>query len=143
MKITIFMLAIFFSLSGVANIKLLESDIKFSATGKPSFIKANGSVPLVEINLSLAKNEISGTAKVDLSKLDSGIELRDEHLKEKYLHIKKYPNATIFIDKQKILFSGESNKIKAVLKFHGKEKEILLDVELEKEDNIVSMNFEL
>ena len=46
-------------------------------------------------------NEISGMAKVDLNKLDSGIELRDEHLKEKYLHTKKFPDAMILINKQK------------------------------------------
>ena len=51
MKIIIFILASIFSLSVEANVKLIKSDIKFSATGKPSFIKANGSVPLVETNL--------------------------------------------------------------------------------------------
>ena len=83
-------------------------------------------------------NEISGMAKVDLNKLDSGIELRDEHLKEKYLHTKKFPDATILINKQKVNF-GKSNKLKAILNFHGKKKEIVLDVELEKNGKIITL----
>lgn len=139
MKIVIFILAIIFSLSGEANVKLVKSEIKFSATGKPSFIKANGSVPLVETNLEFEANEVSGTAKVDLNKLDSGIELRDKHLKEKYLHTSKYPDAALLINKQKVNF-GERNKLKAVLSFHGRKKEITLDAELEKNGKIVTLN---
>lgn len=139
MKTIILILATIFSLSSEANLKLVKSEIKFSATGRPSFIKANGSVPLVETKLELGTSEISGTAKVDLNKLDSGIELRDEHLKEKYLHTNKFPEATIVINKQKVNF-GKRNKFKAVLNFHGIKKEITLDTELEKNGNIVTLN---
>lgn len=139
MKSVILILATIFSLSGEANVKLVESEIKFSATGKPSFIKANGSVPLVETNLEFGTSEISGTAIVDLNKLDSGIELRDEHLKEKYLHTKKFPEAIIVFNKQKVNF-GKRNRLKAVLNFHGKKNEIILDAEFKKNGKIVTLH---
>jgi polyisoprenoid-binding protein YceI len=141
MKVIIFILATIINISGEANVKLVKSEIKFSATGRPSFIKANGSVPLIETNLEFGANEISGSAKVDLNKLDSGIKLRDEHLKEKYLHTNKFPEAMIVINKTKVNF-GKRNKLKAVLSFHGKKKEITLDTELEKNGKIVTLNSE-
>ena len=123
-----------------ANTKILESEIKFSSVGNPSFIKVNGTVPLVEVNFTIVGDKINGTATVDLNKLDSGIGLRDKHLKEKYLHTKKNPKATILIEKQSVVFSGKNNKIKGTLNFHGKKKEIVLDTKLTRKGNIVSVN---
>jgi len=140
MKNIILILAAIFSLSTVASVKIIKSDISFSASGKPAFIKANGSVPLLEATISLDGNIISGTAKVDLSKLDSGIELRDEHLKQKYLHTKKFPTAELVITKQKVQLTGEANKLNAILNFHGKEREIILHAELKKNKNIITFN---
>ena len=139
MKVIIFLLITVLSFSGNADVELINSEIKFSATGRPSFIKANGTVPLTETNIQVRFNEISGIVKVDLNKLDSGIVLRDKHLKEKYLHTHKFPEATLHIVKQKINF-GTKGKLKVVLNFHGKSKEMTINTILEKNEKIVSLN---
>ena len=60
---------------------------------------------------------ISGTFTVDLTKLDTGIDLRNRHMKEKYLEVDKYPIATMRLEPIKI----GANKFKGHLKLHGKE----------------------
>ena len=133
------------SLSIAANMKLIKSETNFSATGKPAFIKANGNAPLTKAIFQLLDNKLSGMAEVDLRKLDSGIELRDEHLKKKYLHTDKFPVATLVIPKQKVDISGKMNKLKATLNFHGAKNEILLDTSIEKSGNKLSVisNFKI
>lgn len=122
-----------------ANIKILSSQIEFSAVGKPAFIKANGNVPLSQANFNLKDDQLSGTAIVNLEKLDSGIEMRDQHLKEKYLETKKFPTATLEIKSQKVSLEGKKSEIEATLDFHGKKKPIKLFMELRKKDKTIVM----
>ena len=49
-----------------------------------------------------------------LSDLQSGVELRDTHMKEKYLEVEKFPTAELVAAK------GENGKFKAILKIRGK-----------------------
>ncbi len=127
-----------------ANIKLLYSEVKFSAIGRPSFIKANGTVPLILTEMKLEKNTFSGNAIVDLEKLNSGIDLRDKHLKDKYLETKKFPQAKIVIEPQEITYAKEI-ELKAKLMLHGEEKEVILKSRFMKEDNKLNFisNFEV
>lgn len=128
-----------FSLSVEASVKLINHEIKFSAIGKPAFIKVDGSVPLVAANFEFGVNEIDGVAKVDLNSLETGIKLRDEHLKEKYLHTSDFPYAILKINKQKAIL-GKRNKIKALLLFHGRSKEISLDIVIVKNERVIKLN---
>ncbi len=55
---------------------------------------------------------------VDLTKLETGDETRDSHMRNKYLEVSKYPKATfVFTSKNKDTFSG-------MLSFHGKKRKI-------------------
>jgi polyisoprenoid-binding protein YceI len=145
MKILIITLYVLFSLPALAKIKIINSEVKFSAIGKPSFIKANGSLPLIDANFILNEDQFSGDAKVSIIKLNSGIESRDKHLKEAYLHAKKFPEAELLIKEQKVSINNSSQTIRAILKLHGIEKEIELDTKLSKEGKVVSLesNFEI
>lgn len=134
----ILLLTLFISFCSIAGVKVLKSDLKFKATGKPSFIKATGSIPFKETNFEYTESELSGSAKVDLTKLDSGIELRDTHLKEKYLHTNKFPEAQLVILKQKAPV-GKTSKLTAQLTFHGVKKEIMIDAELEKKGKVITL----
>ena len=55
---------------------------------------------------------------VDLSKLTTGDDTRDKHMKEKYLEVSKYPVATFkFTAKNKKSFTG-------ILTLHGKKNQV-------------------
>ena len=121
-----------------ASTKLLSSELNFTAIGKPAFIKANGSLPLARTDLVFESNSIQGTAEVELINLDSGIELRDKHLKEKYLQVEKYPKSSIEIPKQEIKYNKKI-VLKAFLNLHGKKQEIILTTEFFKKDKMIKM----
>ena len=65
---------------------------------------------------------------VPLSKLDTGISLRDHHMQEKYLESQKYPNAQLAVARTAIKFPGEGQStegtIPATLALHGKSKTV-------------------
>lgn len=98
----------------------------------------NAGAQSVEVNLKISPagsfvaktTKVTGKAKqaggkvtasgiqVDLSSLDTGIKLRDDHMKNKYLEIEKFPKAELSLGE------GEGGKGKGKLKVHGVEKEI-------------------
>ena len=55
---------------------------------------------------------------VDMSSLSTGLELRDEHAKNKYLDIKKYPEAVL------VTATGENGTGEGKLKYRNQEKPI-------------------
>lgn len=42
--------------------------------------------------------KVSGEFSVDLSKIDTGMDLRNEHMRDNYLEVKKFPKATLKLD---------------------------------------------
>lgn len=66
------------------------------AIGMPSFLKVNvsGTGPYGELIVGEDKL-VSGTLKLNFSKLDTGIGLRDSHLKNKYLEVAKFKESTL------------------------------------------------
>ena len=103
---------------------------EFSATGKPAMIKINGKGPGPEGVLTYAGDKISGTVKVDLTKLTTEIDLRDEHMKNKYLEVQKFPMAEITFKEFKLPKAVDSITDDVEIAFtgdftmHGKTKPI-------------------
>jgi len=60
---------------------------------------------------------------VGLNSLKTGIDLRDKHMKEKYLETPKYPQAVFSVDKSKIKFPGEAD-VDGKLSLHGTTKTV-------------------
>lgn len=75
-------------------------------------MKATGSAALTGNKVS-AKNII-----VDMKSMTTGLDLRDDHAKNKYMEVSKYPEAVL------IEASGENGKGTGKLKFHGKENPV-------------------
>mgnify|MGYP000610268938 CR=1 FL=1 len=90
-----------FQLNLNAATKVIDSEVNFTAVGRPAFIKATGILPIEKADLTLKEGMLTGNIEVPLSKLNSGIETRDEHLKEKYLEVAKYPKAKFLFLYQK------------------------------------------
>lgn len=98
-----------------------KSSVEFYAVGRPSFLKVNGkSESGLSGNFVVEASSVSGHADFVLEGLQTGIELRDKHMKEKYLEIQQFPKASLVLDKMEIpqTFWQESSKVE--LPFHGK-----------------------
>lgn len=70
-----------------------KSSAGFTAVGKPGFLRINGEGGKVggELILDGTKEIVKTEIKVNVTQLNSGIDLRDQHMKEKYLETTKFP----------------------------------------------------
>lgn len=103
MKNLIYVLIAMFSSHSYGTTLGVTGSSEFVAVGKPSALKIHGqSKDGLSGNLSLDNNTIAGTILFSVEKLDTGVELRDHHMKEKYLETKTFPDAKLVIDKLKL-----------------------------------------
>lgn len=107
-----------------------KSEVNFLAVGKPSMLKIHGKATGATANLKLDKGNISGTSEFALDQLDTGIDLRNQHMKEKYLQTKEFPKAELTILTAAVdpgfettLTNGEK-PFQGKLKLHGKEQNV-------------------
>lgn len=105
--------------------------VEFLAVGRPSMLKIHGTAAGPAANLADDGKQLTGTIDFDLDKLDTGIAMRTEHMKEKYLQTKQYPKATLTLSDvpvdaafEKNLSSGGEKSFKGKLALHGKEHEV-------------------
>jgi polyisoprenoid-binding protein YceI len=117
---------------------LQEGKVEFLAIGRPSAIKIRGVSEVLSGQLKLKNNvkTISGEFQFDLSSLKTGIELRDDHMKNKYLEIEKHKNATLVFENIPYLEeSVKDQKFMASLNLHGITKNIEGVYETSKQDS--------
>lgn len=69
-----------------------NSSVEFLAIGSPSAIKIKGEKAKVDGTVKVENNKLQANLKVDLSSFETGMEMRDEHMKENYLQIDKAEN---------------------------------------------------
>ncbi len=81
--------------AATVDFKPADGKTEFSAVGKPAMIKINGHGTGPEGKLTVDKGAINGTLNVDLTQLTTDIELRDDHMKNKYLEVQKFPKSQI------------------------------------------------
>ncbi len=89
-------------------------EVKFIATGKPGFLKikgeSKGKGPAGKITIT--DGAATGEFTFELASLDTGIDLRNDHMKNKYLEIGKFPLARLAIDRLTISDSELKNGFK-------------------------------
>lgn len=111
-------------------LKTNGGDVKFVAVGKPGFLKIKGTSngSYAKGNLQLSSDSLAGDFEFDLNVLDTGIGLRNEHMKEKYLEVKKFPSAKLSLKPLSLTKKDIANKIEkefaGTLSLHGVEKPI-------------------
>ncbi len=105
--------------------------VNFLAVGKPSMLKIHGTAKGPVADLSLAGAQLKGSITFELDKLDTGIDLRTHHMKEKYLQVKDYPQAKLTLVDAPVdsafannLTNGGDNKFQGSLALHGKVHDI-------------------
>lgn len=96
-------LSTFFTLSAFAadsqTLQVVDGSVGFLAIGKPSAIKIRGKGTPPKGEVQVAGKEVTGELTFDETSLNTGIDMRDHHMKEKYLQTDKYPTAKLKITK--------------------------------------------
>jgi polyisoprenoid-binding protein YceI len=114
------------SLSAVLAIAL-AAHAKFSANGGEAQFNASGPGGLkitgTTNQVNVKEDGANVVVTVALGNLDTGIALRNKHMKEKYLETDKFPNAELVVAKTAIKADG-SGTAQGTMKIHGKSKEV-------------------
>lgn len=129
------LLATFTSVSAGAAVNLKspgsEGSVSFLAVGKPSMLKIHGKAEGPQAKITVADSKMNGTADFSMEKLSTGIEMRDKHMKEKYLETASNPKATLTLkntkvdsDFEKTLSNAGELPFEGTLKLHGKEQPV-------------------
>lgn len=110
---------------------LPDGSVNFLAVGKPSALKIHGKASGPEAKLELDGAKLTGTAEFQMNKLTTGINLRDQHMKEKYLQVDQHPKARLTLLDAAVdpafasNLSNEGEKpFKGRLQLHGQERDV-------------------
>lgn len=102
-----------------------QGHISFTAKGRPALISIKGQGEGVAGILTEKNKLLSGELSFQLTTLKTGIELRDDHLKNKYLEVEKFPSAKLKISELKLENEFPQNlPFKGLLTLHGVEQAI-------------------
>ena len=129
MKTLILLTALIPSIGFAAvNLKSAGGTVSFLAVGKPSMLKIRGKAADPAAQLKVDGGILSGTATVEMARFETGIGLRDKHMKEKYLQVEQHPKAVLTItqakvgpDFEKTLSTAGELPFEGKLGLHGKE----------------------
>lgn len=95
---------------------LRNPKVEFTATGRPAMIKIKGEGNGLKIKSEDAR---SGSFQFELATLKTGIKTRDEHMKNKYLEIGKFPVAEFSFKE-----FDPAQSLVGRLKLHGVEQNV-------------------
>jgi hypothetical protein len=130
--VAIMLLLHLFDITALANVQMTTTQdgfVKFKAIGRPQLIKILGESKPANGHLKIEKQKVSGSFELDLQNLKTGIDLRDTHLRDEYLHVKDYPKASLElvdlpIQTEQLLVQSQSGNFSADLTLHGVTKRI-------------------
>lgn len=118
--------------------------VEFKTKGWPNLVTIKGKGQGVSGQLSESENKISGSLSFDLQTLKTGIELRDDHMKNKYLQVKEFPQAKLTLTDVSVPtdYSG-SMDFKGTMQLHGVSKEVVGKAQLDNGTDQISMTAEI
>ncbi len=127
---------------------LEEGSVEFNALGRPAMLKIVGKAPAPKGELSLdPKGNLSGTFKLAIASLDTGIKLRNEHMRDKYLEVAKFPDVELTLDPLLISeltkagdFSREGVAFTGKMKLRGEERPVSGEAKVERKAGKLSVN---
>ena len=103
-----------------------SSQIEFTAVGKPGFLRINGKGARIVGHAKVEKKQIAGTFTTKLDDFVTGIEARDQHMREVYLQTNKFPNAKLDLNMELVEIHKDRQEFPftATLNLHGVPKPI-------------------
>ena len=122
-----------------------NGSVEFRATGHPSSLKIVGKGSAPKGSLLVADTQVKGSLLFDLTSLDTGIEMRTHHMKEKYLETGKFHDAKLTITRMTLSqslatehFNLDSVPFAGKLSLHGVERPVSGTAKIEKNGKNVS-----
>jgi polyisoprenoid-binding protein YceI len=103
-----------------------ESEVTFTAIGKPGFLRINGKGAKIEGTAKVEGNKTTGVFETKLDSLVTGMDLRDQHMKETYLETKKFPVAKLTWSVNLTKLKSGSNELPftGTLNLHGVDRPV-------------------
>lgn len=133
--ITFFM--ILFSVSALSETydlsSIQSSKVEWVAVGNPGFLKIESNNGTLSGAMSVENGIITGKFVTNVRDFKTGIKLRDNHMQDKYLHSRDYPEAVFILNPVKVSSSFKAN---GKLTFHGQENNITWDCQAGKSDGL-------
>jgi len=121
--------------------------IEFFATGWPSALRIHGKGTGPDGTLTIRDRVVSGSMSVDLTSLETGIGLRDRHMKEQYLQVDRYPRAVLTLSRLDMkpvpkegTFGPVNVPFEGTLSLHGVEKPVTGQARISRENDRVTAN---
>ena len=149
MKLVLAFLFLFEAGAHAVAVKSRSGEVSFLAKGNPGFMKIEGkSSGGLTGELDPGNTGAPGVFTFAMKNLGTGIELRDEHMKEKYLEVGKHPKAIFELVEIKLpnpLPAGDFEKdapFKGKLTVKGVTKEVSGVAKLKKEGSNLTGNVE-
>lgn len=109
-----------------------DASIDFFATG-PGGLNIDGKTK----EMSIGDDSRKLVFTVPLKDLDTGMPLRNDHMRNKYLEVDKYPNATLEVPRSQIEFPALGKRsegdVKGTFTCHGKSKEVTVHYKAHRE----------
>jgi polyisoprenoid-binding protein YceI len=124
-----------FSVAGSAAVSgASDSRVGFEVAG-PAGLKINGTTT----ELSATEDSGNVVISVPLGNLTTGISLRDQHMRDKYLEVAKYPAATLILARSalKVPSAGEAD-VPGTLKLHGQSRPVTVHYDTKSDGAAVS-----
>lgn len=109
------------------SLKMGPKDGKIEFLAKGPLVRVNGKGPGATGVLKVTDGKASGTLALDLKSLDTGISLRDDHMKNKYLEVGKEGNAKALLTLKDVVLPANmkgKGKFAGLMKLHGVEKPV-------------------
>jgi len=133
-----------FVVATIVSLALVPADVQatLTRTGAPSVsftASGPGGLNIVGKTADLTVLESNGelAVRVRLSGLETGIALRDKHMKEKYLEVQKYPDAELSVPRSALRFPEANGSVQGnatgTLHLHGKSKSVPFNYQVKHE----------
>lgn len=117
-----------------------QGKIEFKTKGWPSLITIKGEGEGVQGQLINKDGKLNGQLQFQLSTLKTGIDLRDTHMKDKYLEVKSFPTATLTLSDVVVPKNLQGDiQFKGAMKLHGKTKNVEITGTLKNSSGKISM----
>ncbi len=116
------------STSTATTMSIESGKVEFLAVGRPSFLKVKGEGAVPSGQMTVVGDKATGEFKIDLATFKTGMEKRDEHMKET-LEVAKFPVAIVRFKDIALTNGAAKGTIPAELELHGQKKPVSLEAE--------------
>lgn len=115
-----------------------KPSVVFYAVG-PAGLRFRGKSHKLTVKETAADLQIS----VPLGELKTGLDLRDKHMREKYLEVAKYPQAVLMVERSSFSMPADGKetrgKVVGLLTLHGKSRRVAFNLKMTRKGSLVSV----